>query len=473
MNNLHRSPYAGRWYPDRRTDLESLLDRSFASSETRKEHVYAGGLAWVAPHAGPEYSGAVAAAAYRSLARTQPERVVVIGFPHRGGLRGCAWPDCAAIGTPLGEAALDSEWLGGLPFPAAAEEALCDHSVEIQIPFLQHAAPQARFAPLYVGRMTADERRAAAEALARAWTPGTVVVASSDFTHYGRNFGFEPFPPGADTAGRIEALDRDAMEAAGSLDGERFLDALDRSGATVCGRAPISLMLDALALRGGGDAWQTELDYATSAEITGDRSHSVSYAALGYFPRESFELGRDDRMALLDAAERALRRYRDTGVRRAEPASGSDALAARSGVFVTVRAGGRLRGCIGHPHGHEPLARATPELALAAALDDPRFTGSRAEANALEVEVSVLTPFRRVRHEGQVETGRHGVHLEYRGRRALLLPQVAGEYGWDRDELLGALARKARLPEGAWRDSAAELSVFEADVFSRESEAGA
>jgi len=117
---------------------------------------------------------------------------VVLAFPHQGGLRGMAIPDVETISTPLGEVPIDREFAQG--FARVAEDQVCDHSFEIQLPFLQRAVPNARVTPVYVGRTSAGERRAAAERLAAAWQPGVVFLASSDFTHYGRGFGYVPFP---------------------------------------------------------------------------------------------------------------------------------------------------------------------------------------------------------------------------------------------------------------------------------------
>jgi AmmeMemoRadiSam system protein A/AmmeMemoRadiSam system protein B len=392
--------------------------------------------------------------------------VVVIGFPHRGGLRGCAWPDASIIETPLGPLPLDREFAARLPFPTLPEDELCDHSVEIQLPFLQRAAPNARVALLYAGRMDPEQRRQAAASLAAAWHDGTILVASSDLTHYGRDFSYQPFPPDRHAPHRIESLDRDAIEAAGSLRAGPFLAELDRSHATVCGRDPIALLLDTIAARHPG-LWQETLDYQASGELTGSYEHSVSYAALGYFPTRAFALDETDRACLLDAAEHALDTFRQTGKRVPTAASGgSPAIQARRAVFVTVRHQTNLRGCLGNVGGRLPLALAVPELALSAALDDPRFNHGN-DLPPLDVEISVLTPHRMVRDEDQVEVGRHGVHLDVRGRQALLLPQVAPGRGWDREQLLAALARKSCLPNQAWRTPGAKLSVFEAQVFSR------
>lgn len=219
----------------------------------------------------------------------------------------------------------------------------------------------------------------------------------------------------------------------------------------------------------GGDAiYQATLDYQTSGEITGDYSHSVSYAALGYFPRAAYELDQADREALLDSAEETLRRLRESGQREPIPArNGSAALCARHGVFVSLHQGEELLGCVGNCMGRRPLAEEVGELALAAALDDPRFRPAASAQGPVDIEISVLTPFRRIAGIEGFRIGRHGAFLKLGGHSGLLLPQVAEHHQWTAEEFLRALARKSLLGPHAWRDPKAQLSVFEAQVFAR------
>jgi MEMO1 family protein len=313
--------------------------------------------------------------------------------------------------------------------------------------------------------MDEAERAAAARALAAAWRPGTVFLASSDFTHYGRSFGFTPFPP-ARAADCLREMDLACAEAAGSLRSERFLAALAETGATVCGAAPIALLLDAMRAI-DSDLYPVTLDYQTSGEITGDFHHSVSYAALGWYPRRAFELGEAEQAALIVCAAETIAGLRRTGERRPCPARAeSPALDAPRGVFVSLHRGHELLGCIGCCEGRAPLREEVAELALSASLDDPRFRPAASSAGAIDIEISVLTPFRRIWNEEDIQVGRHGLYLRLGDRAGLLLPQVASERGWTAAEFLGALAYKSRLAPDAWRDPKARLYVFGAQVFS-------
>jgi hypothetical protein len=467
MDAVHVSPFSGTWYPAQASRLDQLLEERFESSRARTgPYLFRDGLGFVVPHAAPEYSGVVAASVYRSLRQQNPERIVLLAFPHRGGLRGVAVPEVGAVSTPLGPVTIDS--FLSTRFPRVAERLVCDHSFEIQLPFLQKAAPRARLCPLYVGPMHDAQRREFAEALAAEWQPGTVFLASSDFTHYGANFGYVPFPADDRVAGRLRDLDAACMEVAGSLDAGLFLQALSETGSTVCGTDPIALLLATLTLVYPDGLFQSTLDYQTSGEITGDYQHTVSYAALGYFPRSSFELTAEDGAELLQSAELTLQRLRDTGCRNPVRGHGSPALESRLGAFVSLHRGGELLGCMGHCEARSALAEAVPDLALVAALEDPRFRPGDAVAGPFDVEISILTPMRRIRDVQSFQIGRHGGLLRQGPMRGVLLPQVARPE-WTEADFLHALTRKSGLPAHAYLDPSATLSVFEAQVLRRPS----
>lgn len=154
--------------------------------------------------------------------------------------------------------------------------------------------------------------------------------------------------------------------------------------------------------------------------------------------------------------------------KRQPPAIPWDVLVDCSGVFVSLHAGERLRGCLGTLGDAEPLAQAVARLAAAVCHQDPRFAPvTPAEVDALTVEISVLTPRVPLADVTALEVGRHGVVVEQGWRHGLLLPQVALEHGWDARALLEHTCLKADLPRDAWRNGA-DVCVFEADVFAEE-----
>jgi AmmeMemoRadiSam system protein B len=283
MKGVRRSRYAGEWYPEDRAALRRLLDDVFRQSEQRTGALSGdGGRAFIVPHAAPEYSGTVAAAAYRCLAALRPECIVILGFAHAGLGAGILIPEADAYRTPLGEIAIDraarEELLGCGPFAAGDPD---DHSVEIQLPFLQFAVGEARVLPLYCGRLGHEERAEAAQALGQMIDSKTALVASSDFTHYGRAFGYLPFPVDAHTRERLRALDQRIIDGIGTFDLDVFHGALREAESTMCGYLAVGLLMEVMRASARRPE-QKLLDYQTSGEITGDYAHSVSYAALAY-----------------------------------------------------------------------------------------------------------------------------------------------------------------------------------------------
>ncbi|HWC97535.1 MAG TPA: AmmeMemoRadiSam system protein B [Candidatus Sulfopaludibacter sp.] len=466
MTARHISPYRGSWYPESAKELEALLEEKYAISRERTGEFLWPGLGFVTPHAGPAYSGTVAAAVYRTLRQQGAERIVLLGFPHHGLLRGVAAPAVDAIATPLGDVGIDRSF--ARDFRTVPESRVCDHSFEIQLPFLQKSLPAARITPLYVGHLSVEERMAAAALLAEAWRPGTVFVASSDFTHYGREFRHVPFAVDRHIADRLRDLDFEYIEAAGSLSAERFLEALERRGGNVCGAGPIGLLLETLRQLRPDDVYPSTLDYQTSGEITGDYQHSVSYAALGFHTAGQLRLGSEDREVLLDCAWESLRKLREEGeTRGAACRGGSPALDATRGLFVSLHRGEELLGCLGNLAGRDRLAEEIAHLTVSAATEDPRFRPAASGAGPIDVEISLMTPLRRIFSAAEFSVGRHGAYLSLDRRSGLLLPQVAEGRDWSAEQFLHALERKSGLWKDAWRDPKAKLYVFEAQIFGR------
>ncbi len=461
------TPFAGAWYPDDPAELRELLEDVFEESERRTgKRTRPGALGFIVPHAAIKYSGAVAAATYRCLAANPPRRVLLLGFLHSRRHCGLAIPSIDAYCTPLGRLDVDrelaDELCGRAPFQSVASREFCDHSLEIQLPLLQWVCADVAVVPIYVGELKEHELAEAGAILAEAVSDGAVVVASSDLTHYGNRFGFLPFHTDKDVQENLRLLDEDTMVAAGSLDAERFLGELRRSGSTMCGRAPISLLLKTMSLVGRSETFQQTLDYCTSGELTGDWEGSVSYGATGYFPAEAFSLCHSEASALLHSARRVLNEYAAT--RRRAPGTPTDESEGTTpGAFVTITLDGRLRGCVGRLKPALPVGTLIPALALSAALDDPRFPPLAAsQIPYTRIEISVLTPLKRVAGVHQFELGKHGAQLECGACRSILLPQVGRRKGWTSDRFMDALAEKAGLTseQRRWRDTI--LSVFQA-----------
>lgn len=244
-----------------------------------------------------------------------------------------------------------------------------------------------------------------------------------------------------------------------------------RNAAQACGKAPI---LTALAFSQKLGYLRRELiQYANSGDTAGDHSRVVGYAALALYERQMQAAGRlseEAGMALVRAARDSVEGFLREG-KKPEPLSVErwPELSRTNGVFVTLRKGGLLCGCIGRIETDESLAESVPQVALDAALRDGRFPPVKAdELDQIHVEVSVLTPSSRLARLEDLVPGRDGVVLELKGRRGVFLPTVWESTGWSREEFLRELAtQKAHLPPDAWKQ--ADLFVFQDQVFEEES----
>jgi AmmeMemoRadiSam system protein A len=136
------------------------------------------------------------------------------------------------------------------------------------------------------------------------------------------------------------------------------------------------------------------------------------------------------------------------------------------GAFVTIQKRGQLRGCIGYIQAYEPLHMTIEKMAEAAAFKDPRFPPVKEkELPDLDIEISVLTPLKKIADVREIEVGKHGIYIMKGGWSGLLLPQVATEYGWDRETFLDHTCQKAGLPSTAWKEKDTEIFIFSADIF--------
>lgn len=275
---------AGSWYPAEPEALAAEVDRLVRASSDDLVPDPRPVVALIAPHAGYVYSGAVAARGFRLLRGRKSTRAIVMGPSHYVGFRGAVVPDATSYRTPLGSVPLDADAMRDLASrPGIGTDARPferEHSLDAEIPFLQHALdPGFRLVPVLVGPAS-DGKDAArvAEAIAPLLVEGTVVVVSSDFTHFGPRFGYVPFR--RDVEDGIRALDHAAIRAIESGDPRAFAAFLEETDATICGRHPIDVLLRLLEGKAAGSL----VAYDTSGRMTGDWDHSVSYASLAFRP---------------------------------------------------------------------------------------------------------------------------------------------------------------------------------------------
>ncbi len=457
----HATPMAGRWFPADPVALNKSLADAIGKAQTRALNLppRKGLLALIAPHAGIEYSGMVAAGAFRLV--NSPKTVLLVGFSHQTPLTGVVIPRVSSYTTPLGEIKVDSAAARELGFAQVEENSLCDHSLENLLPFVQKAAPGAMLVPLYAGAMNQQELQAAAQKLASRLTKGDLIVASSDFTHHGKAYQYAPFAQDKQLPQRLRERAMEAFEHAGSLNVAGFDRFLARTGDTICGRDPIRLLMAALA-RFPERVYMETADTQSSGEVTGDWSLSVSYGALAFYRASAYTVGPQSQRRLLAHSRAALEALYD-----GRPAASIDTtgeLRRREGVFVTIRKQGQLRGCIGNLEPRTLLPDTVADRTLAAARSDPRFPPLTRAEGPVDLEISLLTPLKRLFDWKEFRVGQ-GALLVLASDGGLLLPQVAKEMNWNRDQFLEGLSQKAGLDPKAYRDPKAKLYVFDAQVF--------
>jgi len=514
-------PGGGEWFPSNRKDLQTDVDKYLADAGTVT--VEGRPVAVIAPHAGYPYSGPTAAYAFKPLAGLKYSRVILMGPSHSVPLLGGSITDVDAYATPLGQVELDKAAVKTLlatgvcrPFPMAEDR---EHSLQNEIPFLQTVLKDWKLVPIVVGefRDEADVEKLA-EGLKTLVTPDTLLVVSSDFTHYGRRFDFAPFA--TDLKENIRKLDQGAADRICAVDYKGFRDYMTKTQATICGRNPITVLLK--VLDGRKDIRGRLVHYASSGEMTGVYGDSVSYASIVLSKLDSrVTEGKGDRSLLCEAPFRAerlkapvpfspiefktevtalaaegagkdeklpeklnpaeqkllltmARTQLEKAIKERRPVDPKDygwvltpKLQADGAVFVTLTNHGELRGCIGNTVAYQALYKSVLGNAYNSALKDYRFADNPITAKELpdiDVEISYLTPMKLIANYTEIVVGKHGVLLEKNGTGAVFLPQVATEQKWDRDTMLKFLSLKAGLPADAWKEGCT-FHVFEAQVF--------
>jgi len=468
---------AGSFYPGDAKELARVVDEFLAKAAV--EPVPGPLIAVTAPHAGYEYSGQVAAHSFALLKGRKIERVVVISPCHIEAFDFSSIYDGDAYATPLGTIPIDKEFARKL----AAQSSLIkisgrghgivggrgEHSLEVELPFLQRTLGQFKLVPIVMGDQNYDIERALGVALAKLIREGrpkdpqvqsdTLIVASSDLSH------FHPY----DDAVR---LDRKVLNAIEEWDYFNMSQNFERRIWEACGGGPIVAAMIAAERLGANRA--KVLKYANSGDATGDKSRVVGYGAAAFYAdiskradkRRQFSLGQAEKDALMKIAKQSV--YSAVKERKIYQATSRNLAAIEQdrGAFVTLKKHGDLRGCIGYIAPTKQLFLTVRDVAASAALEDPRFRPVEfRELPELEYEVSVLSPLRRVTDIQQIKVGEHGLVVWKGDKEGLLLPQVPVEQHWDRKTFLEQTCVKADLPSNAWKDEDTDIFMFTALVF--------
>ena len=459
---------ANRFYTGDAKELSEEVDSFLALH--RGETVYNNVAALIVPHAGYYYSGNVAATAYMSMPKDKPyKRIFLLGPSHHEWLDGASVnTEADYYATPLGHVKVDHETALRLTdsdsvFSYQPKAHDREHCLEVQLPFLQRRFGEnvmPSIVPIIISTNDYQKLKRIANVLKPYFTEENLFVISSDFSHY----------PSYEDACEVDAKTGKAIET-GNV--EQFIAVLEensRSGkrnlaTSACGELAIvtlMLMMDR--------TYEVKhLLYHNSGDVDNQEHNRV----VGY---HAFAIlrGASQEFVLSDEEKKILKEIAFTSIKDslagkpvAQPILNSQypVLNSKCGAFVSLHKQGRLRGCIGHFGEDVPLHEIVAEMARAAAFEDPRFMPvTMDELKDIDIEISVLTPMRRIQSLDEFELHRHGIYIRRGYRSGTFLPQVADEVNWTKEEFVSHCAQdKAGIGWDGWRD--AELYVYEAIVF--------
>lgn len=470
----NRKAYAaGRFYTDNPDALKTQLQQLFLKAEPRKEG--ASPLAIVVPHAGYVYSGEVAASGFNQIDPNRKfERIFIIGSSHTSSFQGASVYCDGDFETPLGIVKVDTELARKLVaenkiLKSYAEPHFYEHSLEVQLPFLQYYLKnEFKIIPIVIGASTSDTSQKLAAMLNPYLNEKNLFVISSDFSHY----------PNYKNA---YLTDHATAEAIQTNKPTKLLTALEKNNGknipglvtSLCGWSSVLTLL-----------YMTEKIHGLSVNLVqyknsgdspyGEKDKVVGYYAISFckgemIKKSDFSLSNSDKNYLLRLARKTITDYIKKGVTpEVELKDLSLALKTPCGAFVTLNKDGKLRGCIGRFNPEQPLWKVVQSMAVAAATQDYRFSPVTAtEIADLEIEISVLTPLKKIKSADEFSLGKQGIYIQKGKSTGTFLPQVAAQTGWNKEEFLGHCAQdKAGIGWNGWKS--AELYTYEALIFKEE-----
>jgi len=483
--NVRKAVAAGEFYPGDKATLEKHVDALLRQADPPK--ITAPIRAIMVPHAGYVYSGPVAAYAYKELEGRNFKTVILISNSHTEWFNGISVYKKGSFETPLGLVPIDEEKAAKLlassskilDRPRTHEE---DHVLEVQLPFLQRVLKDFKIVPLLFGNDDPALSKVLADALKKIVDDKTLIVASTDMSHY-------PAYDDATSTDRetLQAIHTGQVDALDAMLKRHVEKGIPNAETFLCGVSGVRTVL--LLTQTLGPTVPVFLKYENSGDTSvGDKNRVVGYGAVAFvakrstIPAASPAIAAEKKIAadekgmtppekkeLLEIARSTVESYVQTKkIPAFSPAS--PALRRPRGAFVTLKENGQLRGCIGRFDASGPLFLTIQQMAISAALQDPRFSPVSAdELDQLEYEISVLSPLKKIKTADEIKLGKHGVQVSKGLYHGVFLPQVATETGWNKEDFLSELcSQKAGLSRNCWKDPGVDLQVFTADVFSEE-----
>ena len=486
---------AGQFYPADKDELslkvENLLNvanpqlatsgsTSFTTSEI---------FCLISPHAGYDFSGPTAALGYKLIQGRPYKTVVLLGPSHQYYFKGVSVYPSGKFQTSLGDIEVDSNFTRKIISPSqnisfipqAFEK---EHSIEVQLPFLQKTLDDFKIVPILIGDADFQDLNVLADKLNKAISgrPDVLLIASTDLGHsydYQETERVDKL-----TLSYLEKVPAPLEAGEQSESGKRLLTGSARDiyaklkdgSIQMCGGLPVvSAILTAQSL---GYNQIKFLGHTNSAEVSGKKIKGVW--TVGYLSAlingstsltiktgETAMLNDTQKARLLEIARKTIQEYVTNG-KKLDFSENDPQLNAINGAFVTIHKQGKLKGCIGNIIGQKPLFETIRDMAIESATGDPRFEPvTKEDLKDIEIEISVLSPLKKIEDVDEFQLGTHGVLVKKGWSQGVFLPQVAEETGWNKEEFLSNLcAHKAGLPADAWKDAKTEKYIFSALVFS-------
>ncbi len=473
--NVRRPARAGQFYPGTREALTEMVNQFLANAENVQISGRPIGI-WV-PHAGYQFSGQIAANAYRPLRDLDVNAVVIFGANHTMYLEGASIGIWDAYRTPLGDVNVDTvlarKIMAASPLISNIPQVhQYEHSVEVQLPFVQTVLPGVPIVPVVMGNLSYDKCQQVAEAVAASVGGRKVLlIASSDMSHY-PNYQ-DAYSVDAKT---LNAVDKYNPKSVWSLSHTLLKENIPGLDCTLCGlQAVVTVMLTSEKL-GAKDVEM--LPYANSGDVSGERQRVVGYGAAIFYRKQNkrektgeaildeIKFTDKEKSKLFQIARESILQALD---RKPIPSVSVDEknLLYKRGVFVTLTNHGQLRGCIGHFAQDYPLYEIVQQMAVAAATQDSRFYYhpiTSEEMKDIDIKISILSPLKKIKSIDEIEIGKHGIWIRQGNRGGTYLPEVATELGWNKIEFLEhCCVEKAGLSRDAWK-TGADIYIYSSQI---------
>lgn len=462
--------FAGQFYPGNKNDITRQLDELFEQAKTlatispRNQSLQA----LIVPHAGYVFSGRVAAAAYQQIPENAAyKRVFVLASSHRYSFNGAAVYCNGNYKTPLGEIKVDTQLSKDLVksselFIEHADAHENEHSLEVQLPFLQHK-PGNNFllVPIILGTHEPEICKKIADELKPWFTEENLWVISTDFSHY----------PEYQNALLVDELTATAIcsnqpEKLQNVLRENKKLNINNLATSLCGWTSV---LTLLCITENREFTFEKLLYQNSGDSKdyGAKNRVVGYWAIAVYGQiNTFRISQEERKELLDKARNSITTFVKTGQKGkpVPPSSASGILNEITGAFVSVYVDGKLRGCIGGFAQEETLNDLVQKMAVSASCDR-RFTAVKPEElENMELEISALSPLKKIGSVNEIVLGKHGIYIKKGINSGTFLPQVAVKTSWTLEEFLGHCSLdKAGIGWDGWKT--ADIFIYEAIIF--------